>query len=162
MSVRFVVQPLDFETPGHAESFLALLDHYASDPMGGGSGLSAYARRELIDALRVVATFHGALAFVEGGAVGLINCFLGFSTFAARPLLNVHDLVVRDGWRGQGAGQVLLDWAEGRARDLGCCRLTLEVLSNNHRAMNSYRRAGYVPYVLDSAAGQALVLQKNL
>ena len=94
--------------------------------------------------------------------VGLINCFAGFSTFAARPLLNIHDVVVHADYRGRGIGRGLLAWAEQRARDLGCCKLTLEVLSNNTAAQAAYERAGFAPYVLDPAAGQALFLQKLL
>ena len=114
--------------------------------------------RELQD----LPTFHGALAFSGDEAVGLINCFAGFSTYAAKSLLNIHDIVVRDDSRGQGVGQALLQWAEQRARELGCCKLTLEVLSNNTRAMAAYQRAGFAPYVLDPAAGHALLLQKSL
>lgn len=74
----------------------------------------------------------------------------------------MHDIVVHKAMRGRGIGQSLLAWAEARARELGCCKLTLEVLSKNERAMASYRRAGFVPYALDPAAGQALLLQKQL
>ena len=56
----------------------------------------------------------------------------------------------------------MLGWAEQRARELGCCKLTLEVLSNNTRALAAYERAGFAPYVLDPAAGHALFLQKTL
>lgn len=153
---------LDLSDPGQAEIWLELLDHYARDPMGGGEGLSDYARLKLIDVMREVPGFHGALAWFDGRAVGLIDCFAGFSTFAARPLLNVHDIVVRAELRGQGIGQALLRWAEERARQLGCCKLTLEVLANNTRAMASYKQAGFAPYVLDPAAGHALLLQKYL
>lgn len=155
-----VVQ-LDLAEAPHAEAFLDLLDHYARDPMGGGAGLPTAVRSHLAGRLRDWPGFHGALAFAAAEPVGLINCFTGFSTFAARPLLNVHDIVVRDGWRGQGVGQALLTWAELRARELGCCKLTLERLSNNDRAMASYRRAGFKPYALDPAAGHALLLQKT-
>ena len=74
----------------------------------------------------------------------------------------MHDIVVHASWRGRGIGQALLAWAEQRAAELGCCKLTLEVLSNNMRAMASYRQAGFAPYVLDPAAGQALLMQKFL
>ncbi len=142
--------------------WLELLNHYARDPMGGGAGLSDYAKAHLVEQLKNLPTFHGALAFVGDEAVGLINCFAGFSTFAAKPLLNIHDVVVRQDQRRQGIGQALLEWAEGRARQLGCCKLTLEVLANNLGAMASYSRGGYAPYVLDPAAGHALLMQKNL
>ncbi len=152
----------DFTQPQHAAAWLELLDHYARDPMGGGTGLSDYAKANLVRELANLPSFHGALAFSGNQAVGLINCFAGFSTFAAKPLLNVHDIVVHASRRGQGIGQALLAWAEQRAGELGCCKLTLEVLSNNTRAMAAYQQAGYVPYVLDPAAGHALLMQKTL
>ncbi len=164
MTLRIV--PLDLADPQHAVAFLDLLDHYARDPMGGGDGLLPETRSTLVDALKDVPGFHSALAFFDQNpdqtAVGLIDCFIGFSTFAAKPLLNVHDIVVHQSVRGQGVAQALLAWAEQRARAIGCCKLTLEVLANNDRAMAAYRRAGYVPYELDPAAGQALLLQKPL
>ena len=156
------VTALDLADPVQTGAFLELLEHYARDPMGGGAGLAPDVKRRLIGELQGVAHFHGALAWRNSEALGLINCFVGFSTFAARPLLNIHDIVVRDGQRGGGIGQALLAWAENRARELGCCKLTLEVLSNNQRALAAYQRAGFAPYVLDPAAGQALFLQKGL
>ena len=69
---------------------------------------------------------------------------------------------MREGFRGQGIGQALLGWAENMARDLGCCKVTLEVLTGNHGALKSYERAGFEPYALDPEAGQAMLLQKKL
>lgn len=160
MNVKVV--PVDLYDLAQAERWLALLDHYAQDPMGGGDGLSDFAKLNLVASIREVPGYHGAMAWRDGEAVGLVNCFAGFSTFAALPLLNIHDIVVRREQRGQGVGQALLAWAERRATELGCCKLTLEVLSNNTRAMASYAQAGFAPYVLDPAAGQALFLQKKL
>ena len=160
MALRVVA--VDLENKAISTAWLDLLDHYAHDPMGGGTGLSDYAKAHLVSQLKDLPNFHGALAFAGDEAVGLINCFAGFSTFAAKPLLNIHDVVTRANQRGQGVGQALLQWAEQRARELGCCKLTLEVLSNNTRAMAAYERAGFAPYVLDPEAGHALFLQKYL
>jgi ribosomal protein S18 acetylase RimI-like enzyme len=160
------ITPTDLSRPVHTRALLELLDHYARDPMGGGNGLSAYAREHLVERLGAVPGFVGFIAWEAGGkgerAVGLINCFEGFSTFAARPLLNVHDIVVKSGHRASGVGQALLAAAEVAARARGCCKLTLEVLSNNQRALSSYARFGFRPYLLDPAAGQALFLEKKL
>ena len=160
MSLKVIA--LDLSEIGQSEVWLELLDHYARDPMGGGEGLSDYAKLNLVRTIQEVPGFHGALAWLDGKAVGLIDCFAGFSTFAARPLLNVHDIVVLKDLRGRGIGQALLAWAEQRARQLGCCKLTLEVLSENTRAMASYQQAGFSPYVLNPAAGNALLMQKYL
>ena len=156
------IRATDLASPGHAMAFIDLLEHYARDPMGGGEGLSAYARANLVEQLSKLPIFHGALAFQGEKAVGLINCFAGFSTFAAQPLLNIHDVVVHADARRQGIAQALLQWAEAKARQLGCCKLTLEILSTNTPAMRSYERAGFEPYVLDPAAGHALLMQKFL
>lgn len=156
------IAAVDLENAAISAAWLELLDHYACDPMGGGTGLSDYAKANLVRQLKDLPTFHGALAWRGEKAVGLINCFAGFSTFAAKPLLNIHDIVVHADARRQGIGQALLQWAERRARQLGCCKLTLEILSGNTRAMASYARAGYAPYVLDPAAGHALLMQKIL
>ena len=160
MKIQFVT--VNLKNDAIFSDWLKLLDHYAHDPMGGGSGLTDFTKSHLRDALKNLPTFHGALAFDGDQAIGLINCFTGFSTFSAKPLLNIHDVVVHADWRGKGVGQLLLQWAEDRARQLGCCKLTLEVLSNNQRAMAAYQSAGYAPYMLDPAAGNALLLQKYL
>ena len=160
MPLRIVA--VDLKKEANSKAWLALLDHYARDPLGGAAGLSEYAKAHLVRELQDLPTFHGALAWRGDEAVGLINCFAGFSTFAAKPLLNIHDIVVRRERRGAGIGQALLDWAVTRARELGCCKLTLEVLSNNEQALASYAQAGFAPYVLDPAAGHALLMQKIL
>ena len=156
------LRAVDLIDTGDAKAVVELLDHYARDPMGGSTPLADDVRAGLVEQLRGEAGYCGAIAWLGGEPVGLINCFRGFSTFAARPLLNVHDLVVRDGWRGRGIGRALLAWAEARAHELGCCKLTLEVLSGNAGAMRSYAAAGFRPYQLDPAAGEARLLQKSL
>ncbi|MBL8448161.1 MAG: GNAT family N-acetyltransferase [Zoogloeaceae bacterium] len=163
-SASLLIASTDLADPVHVDAFLSLLDHYAADPMGGGTGLSDYAKHHLPECLRSRPGFVGFIAWErEGGeAVGLLNAFEGFSTFAARPLLNLHDIVVRADRRGRGIGQALLEAAEGAARARGYCKLTLEVLSNNIGAIASYARFGFRPYELDPAAGQALFLEKKL
>jgi GNAT superfamily N-acetyltransferase len=160
--LAIIVRRVDLTAADDGAALLDLLDHYARDPMGGGAALAPEVRHALIARLAATPHYRGALALKAGRAVGLINCFFGFSTFAARPLLNVHDLVVRDDARGAGIGQALLAWAESEARAAGCCKVTLEVLTGNAVALRAYQRAGFLPYELDPAAGQAVLLQKKL
>jgi len=150
------------EDRAHAAALIDLLDDYARDPMGGGKPLSDEIRSQLSTRLAQRSDYIGFLALVDDEPVGLINCFEGFSTFAARPLLNIHDLTVRLPHRGQGIGSALLRAAEAVARERGCCKLTLEVLSNNAEALAAYTRADFAAYQLDPAAGQALFMQKWL
>ena len=162
MPPALVVRRVDYADAHDRAALLLLLDAYAQDPMGGGTPLTDTVRTTLCDRL---ARQPGAASFVawQGDApVGLINCFEGFSTFRALPLLNVHDLAVLPGHRGQGVGQALLAAAEAHARERGACKLTLEVLSGNTRALRSYDQFGFAPYVLDPREGQALLMQKWL
>ena len=162
MQRSIVIKKVNYLDPTDRLALLIVLDMYARDPMGGGEALPADVLAALPSRLRQLDNYHGALAWYDGRAVGLINCFTGFSTFKARPLLNVHDIVTHAGCRGQGIGAALLEWAAVRARELGCCKLTLEVLSNNHVARRCYQRAGFAPYVLDPAAGTAELMQRYL
>jgi ribosomal protein S18 acetylase RimI-like enzyme len=83
------------------------------------------------------------LAFVERRAVGVAVCFVGFSTFQARALLNIHDLAVVPEWRGRGIGRALLEAVEAEAKRRGCGKLTLEVLDTNRRARQLYDTFGF-------------------
>lgn len=162
MKPKIEIKAVDYRDPADQAALLSLLDMYACDPMGGGQALSPAVKRELCDRL---AGFTGAVSFlalVDDKAVGLLNAFLGFSTFKARPLMNVHDIAVLADWRGQGVGQALLQAIEAHAQALGCCKLTLEVLSGNASALRTYRAFGFEDYALDPDAGVAGLMQKWL
>ena len=98
----------DLSLPEHAAAVLAMLDAYSADPMGDGRALSADARANVIAGLRAHPTTLVFLAFRAGGTAGIATCFRGFSTFAAKPLINVHDFYVVPALRGRGIGRALL------------------------------------------------------
>jgi GNAT superfamily N-acetyltransferase len=153
---------VDYADPAHARALVDLLDHYARDPAGGGQGLRDEVKTALVPALAARPTAFSVLAFDGADPVGLVNCFEGFSTFAARPVVNVHDVVVRHSHRGRRIAERMLEQVESLARARGACKLTLEVLSGNAPALRVYERAGFAAYALDSAIGMARFLQKWL
>ena len=152
----------DYADPADAAAVVALLDAYARDPMGGGEPLSQEVRDTLIDALASVPGAFSLIARVDDVAVGLANCFTHFSTFAAAPVINIHDLAVLAGHRGTGIGRALLAAVDAEALKRGACKITLEVLSGNASAKALYESCGYGDYVLDPAMGKALYWQKKL
>lgn len=152
----------DLSLPEHADAIVQLLNDYALDPMGGGAGLSALARVKLVPELRRRHWMRGLLAFVDGEAAGLAICIEGFSTFACKPLLNIHDLAVARKFRGQGIAKQLLARIEATARGMGCCKITLEVLEGNTIAQSAYQACGYAPYELDPKMGRAMFWQNIL
>lgn len=152
----------DYADPAHAAALVLLLDAYASDPAGGGQGLSAFAKANLVSCLAARPQAYSVLAFDAGQPVGLVNCIEGFSTFACKPLVNVHDVAVLASHRGRGIAEQMLAQAELIARERGAVKLTLEVLSGNQPAMRLYERLGFAGYQLDPAMGSAQFLQKWL
>ena len=158
------VRRADLDSEADAVAIVAMLDAYARDPFGDGKPLAEDVRERLVPALREHPTTLVFLAFDEEGApLGITTTFVGFSTFAARPLLNVHDIAVLPAARGKGVGRALLAAVEEHARAAGCCRLTLEVLEGNPRARGLYEAVGFAQAAgSDKDAGGALFYAKQL
>lgn len=152
----------DYANPLHAAALVNLLDAYACDPMGGAHALSDFAKAHLVSALAARPQAYSVLAFDGEQAIGLVNCIEGFSTFACRPLVNVHDVAVLASHRGQKVAEKMLALAESIAVERGACKLTLEVLSGNVGACRLYQRLGFANYQLDPAMGHAQFMQKWL
>jgi GNAT superfamily N-acetyltransferase len=161
-NVAIDIREADWNEPSHCLGLLDLLDNYASAPVGGGTSLSADVRQRLIPALREQASALVLLAFAAEKPVGVASCFFGFSTFQARPLLNVHDLAVLPEFQGRGIGRALLAAAEERARARGCCKLTLEVREDNHGARKLYLERGFRDFELSGKSYPTLFLSKPL
>ncbi|MBU2887807.1 GNAT family N-acetyltransferase [Gilvimarinus agarilyticus] len=155
------IKRADYDRAEDAEAIIVLMDAYAQDPMGGGQPLSDYSRKNLATKLKQ----HNAvtlLAWDGQRPVAILNAFFGFSTFACRPLLNVHDLAVLKNYRGRGLSRLLLTELESVGRNHDCCKLTLEVLSGNERAQAAYQSFGFSRYQLDPTQGQAFFWEKKL
>jgi ribosomal protein S18 acetylase RimI-like enzyme len=153
------IREADLTDESQAEAVCRLLDEYARLPIAQGAPLAVDVLRELVPGLLKHPAALVLLAWIEGQAVGVAVCFLGFSTFQARPLVNIHDLAVTTECRGHGVGQRLLEAVEAKARALGCGKVTLEVRESNTAARRLYRRFGFG----DREGGPAtLFLSKNL
>jgi ribosomal protein S18 acetylase RimI-like enzyme len=152
----------DLADPAHARDVVAMTAAYAEDAMGNGGSLPAEVLERLVPALREHPTTVVLLAYLSGRAVGIATCFLGFTTFAARPLLNIHDLAVLPEHRRRGVGRALLAGAERSARRRGCVKLTLEVQERNVRARKVYEAAGFSQAHYEAPAGGALFYTRTL
>jgi len=69
---------------------------------------------------------------------------------------------VAPAFQGRGVGKQLLAALEDRARQMGCCKITLEVLEGNAVAQGLYRKQGFEGYALDEITGRAMFWQKKL
>lgn len=156
-----IVVEADFNRPEHQQAICDMLDAYSCDPMGNHRPLEPEVRERLVPALREHPTTVVLLAYDGELPVGIATCFQGLSTFVARRLLNLHDLAVIPEYRGRGVGRRLLAAVEDKARELGCCKVTLEVLENNP-ARQIYEAAGYIAPDYGNGAGRSLFLAKPL
>ena len=130
--------------------------------MGGGKPLEEYVIENIADELSRIPHAFSVICYVDNQAAGLVNCFELFSTFSCKPLINIHDVIVLKEYRGKGLSHKMLKKVEEIAIEKGCCKLTLEVLSNNEIAKSSYKKFGFSGYELDPEAGQALFWDKKL
>jgi ribosomal protein S18 acetylase RimI-like enzyme len=144
MQVR--IGEADLDAAGQVAALVEIIDSYARGAGGANAPLGAEARANLAKGLREQAAALVLLAWRGEEIVGTAVCYWGFSTFAGRPSLNVHDLAVLPGFQGQGIGRGLLREAERRARERGCCKITLEVHETNEGARRLYEREGFGPW----------------
>ena len=152
----------DLALPEHQRAVVEMEDAYALDGFGNGRPLEDDVRERLVEGLREHPTTVILLAYDGPRPVGIATCFRGFSTFAARPILNLHDLAVIPACRGRGIGGLLLSAVETKARSLGCAKVTLEVLEGNDLARRLYTAMGFTSPDHGNGAGQVLFLSKQL
>jgi ribosomal protein S18 acetylase RimI-like enzyme len=133
----------DLNDPHHQHAIRELIGGYALEPMGNGEALPEEVLDRLIPGLQQQPNTLVFLAVESDACVGVAVCFVGFSTFAGLPLVNIHDLAVAASHRRRGIGRQLLAHVEAVGRKLGCCKLTLEVRADNDRALGLYRSFGF-------------------
>lgn len=150
----------DLKLPKHQADFLQLLNVYATDIMGGGAAIGNHLHQQLIEGLQNTPHKLILLVYDDENPIAIANCFYGFSTFKAKPLLNIHDFAVAPEARGKGVAKLLLERIAEEAKTAGCCKITLEVLEGNKRAQKVYFDFGFENYELDPIAGKALFLEK--
>lgn len=157
-----VVVQANLDRADHQEAILTLTNAFALDPMGGSSPLPSNTQVRLIEGLRTHPTTLIFLAYIGSTPVGIATCFRGFSTFLAKPLLNIHDLAVVPTHRNKGIGQLLVSAVARAGKDSGCCKVTLEVQESNRGARHFYERVGFSPAPYGDDAGRTLFYTRSL
>lgn len=158
---------VDYTHEPHRQSLLRLLSEYANDPAIGSPGLSKRAQQRVATELAQRPNAVSLFAMINHPnnrteAIGLANCFEVFSTFAAAPVLNVHDVMVSAPHRGKGVGSMLMQAITDLANERNCCKVTLEVYRGNRPARSLYSKNGFAGTELNSELGETLFLSKRL
>lgn len=156
------VRPVDYADAIQGQHLIELMEAYATDSMGGGQPLGENVTSRLLAQMHCRPHVGSAIVYVDEQPAGLVNFVEGFSTFAAKPLINVHDVVVKAEFRGRGLSRRLFEYVESEAVSRGCCKVTLEVLEFNEVACKAYSNFGYEPYRLSDEGGIAQFWQKKI
>lgn len=133
----------DFNNPLHREKVVELIDAYMQDPMGGGRPMPEQNKQPLIEGLSSHPGAFVLFAKEDDSFIGVTTCFVNFSTFNAKPYINVHDIAVLPGYRGTGTGRKLLRKVIEIGEKRGYCKVTLEVRNDNLNARGLYRSLGF-------------------
>ena len=134
---------VDLNNKAHCAAVIDLLDHYMQDEMGIGEAMPPGLGPTIIDGLKKHKSYLGFLVAVDNQFAALANCNLNFSTWRAKPLINIHDFIVSPRFRNRGVGLFLLKAIEDYARENNYCRINLEVRHDNYKAQNLYKKAGF-------------------
>ena len=144
----------------HRVAIEELTQAYACDSFGNSGPLPREVIETLVDRLAEHPTTLVFLAYIGAKAAGIATCFVGFSTFAAKPLINIHDFAIRPEFRGMGLARRLMEAVEAEARRRGYVKLTLEVLDQNARAKGIYEAAGFSSGVSGHQGGSLFYSKK--
>ena len=132
----------DLNNKKHALDIVKIVDLFARDPMGQDEPLEEEVRVDMIAEMKKIPTTMTYIAYHDEEPVGIVTCFIGFSTFTASKTFKIHDVAVHPDARGLGVGTKLLTKVKEEAEAMGCSKVTLEVREDNP-AKRLYEREGF-------------------
>jgi len=138
---------VDLQNTGHCAQVIKLLNDYMKDPMGNNRPMPSGLGIQIISGLKMHSGFLGFFVMADDRFAGLANCNINFSTFQAKPLINIHDFIVAPECRNIGAGSFLLRGIINYASQNGFCRVNLEVREDNLTAKSLYKKMGFTDCV---------------
>lgn len=124
------------------ESIVQLLNEF----MNGSDTINGIEKIDIgiIDELKRISTTRIYLCENSKDIIGIAVCFIGFSTYKQKRLLNIHDFFIRKEFQGKGIGKLFLEYIEQECLKNNLCRVTLEVYGDNMNAIKLYKHRGFV------------------
>jgi ribosomal protein S18 acetylase RimI-like enzyme len=138
-------ETVDLTRTSHIKAFKRLLSEYMMDEMGSKQQLYPEQASKIVADLVKHPTYFGFLVKTGSEYVALANCFVNYSTFKGKHLLNIHDYIVLPAYRNYGIGRFLMDEIIFYCESQGYCRINLEVREDNEKAMSLYKKSGFKP-----------------
>ena len=141
--IEYSMEIIDVNDKQHLQALLSLMNDYMLDDMGLNAELPLELGDRIIKGLQQQNNYMGFLLKEGDLYVALANCFISFSTFKAKQVLNIHDFVVTPGYRRKGAGYTLLNHINDYCKQNNYGKVTLEVRNDNEKAMKLYLKCGF-------------------
>ncbi len=141
--IDYSVEIINVNDKEQTDALLSLMNDYMLDDMGLNAELPAELGHRIIKGLQLQNNYIGFLLKEGDRYVALANCFVVFSTFKAKQVLNIHDFVVTPDYRRKGAGYTLLNNINDYCKQNNYGKVTLEVRKDNEKAMKLYIKSGF-------------------
>lgn len=141
---NIVVKVGDIHQEADAKDMLTMLNLYMQDPMGGEQTLEESLAETIVNGLKKQSNYVFFLAYCGGELAGVANCFVNYSTFKGKQLINIHDFAVNPAFRRKGIGQAMMDGVVEYAKNNNLCKINLEVRHDNLGAQLLYKKMGFV------------------
>ncbi len=139
----FIFHLVDVCNFDHQKAIIELMNEYMLDRMGLMKEMPVDFADKLISGISQQNNYLGFLLQYQDKFIALANCFIGYSTFQAEQLINIHDFIVSAKYRNMGAGNELLTYISQYALKNSFCKITLEVRTDNDIAQRLYKKAGF-------------------
>lgn len=161
------IRELDFANALDRDALAKMIQSFSADEAIGGKGIASETAVAAVAGLaRRVPSIWVAMAWDESGesrrGAGMVITIESYSTFAAAPVLNIHDVAVASDYRRQGVGRRLVEAARDEARRRDCCKMTLEAYRQNEGAIRLYRDLGFRSPGEGTPTGETLFFSLSL
>ncbi len=133
----------DYSNDYHCRKLAELVNDYITDPMGGGIALTPKEQLYLVDGMANHQSGFVLFAVAHDEIIGMVVCFINFSTFKVKEFLYIHDIIVKNEFRGFGIGRQLLEKCISISTERKYCKITLEVRNDNISAKKLYESLGF-------------------
>lgn len=133
----------DLNDPAHADAIVKLLSALAASEFGRQQAMTDDEKAALVPGLAAFPAKQIWLASINDNICGVVICYLQFSIYSSKNMLNIHDLYTDPVFRRRGVAEGLVKTAIDWAHNQGHAFVNIEVANENSHAMALYHKLGF-------------------
>lgn len=138
-----IIRPI---TQNDKQTILSMMETFYNSPAVYTNGSIEIFKTDIDTCLSDSPFLDGFVIENLGEILGYTMVAKSFSTEFGKPCIWVEDLYIKDGFRGAGLGNKLLEFITQKYKD---CIFRLEVEEENQKAIKLYQKHGFtqIPYM---------------